>query len=199
MFRDRRSGERVDATCRANQQPLPVETQQILPGDPTSLDITRTDQRLTTCHIENACRSRLRHVALHRYFLIFTEITQQETHCEQKTGVPPAVSLDDRQPAVTVQHPSVRFSPPDPPGSVLYKASWRNIKRSAMRAADRASARCAKGRAMAVNVPTAGARARVLSVMVRATENPSARSDPRPHCAQVNRLPLRRPPIIVTV
>src|ERR1035441_10919830 len=107
MFRDRRSGERVDATCRANQQPLPVETQQILPGDPTSLDITRTDQRLTTCHIENACRS---------------------------------VSLDDRQPAVTVQHPSVRFSPPDPPGSVLYKASWRNIKRSAMRAADRACA-----------------------------------------------------------
>jgi hypothetical protein len=48
-----------------------------------------------------------------------------------------------------------------------------------MYVADRASAPCAKGRAMAVNVPTAGARAHVRSVRVRATENPSARSNRR--------------------
>src|ERR1019366_8743021 len=44
-----------------------------------------------------------------------------------------------------------------------------------------------------------GVQARVLNVRVLATENPSARSNRRPHCAQVNRLPLRRPSIIVTV
>jgi hypothetical protein len=87
MFRDRRFCESVDTACGANEAPLPVEPKQRLPGDPTSFDVARTDQRLVSCEFENALRRGFRHVSLYRYFLISTEITQLP---DKALNLPPA-------------------------------------------------------------------------------------------------------------
>ena len=52
MFGNRRLGERVNTASWASKEPLAVEAKQRLPGDPTSFDVARTDERLVSCQFE---------------------------------------------------------------------------------------------------------------------------------------------------
>ena len=53
MFCDRRIGERVNASSRPHEEPLPVKPDQKLAGDSERLNITRTDKRLASRKAEN--------------------------------------------------------------------------------------------------------------------------------------------------